>query len=1175
MKKLCRATVLSAVLACFISLGSLRGQSGIFDRTGIIPGRGSYSSLPEESVDLFSGNLTLGYRDIFLPGRNGLNIEVWRVYNSKILQDKLASQQNPTVQAYPKSTVGIGWTMHMGMVHNLSSDTPIIEFPDGRRETAFPPKTGPSGYGWTSNYRITKDFLKFDKGIPPANPKLYFPDGVVWTFGNIASLPLANGSSETVYMVTHIEDPQGNYIDIEYDPVDNLRSIKTITDSMDREVRFISTSHGSDPRTLAEIRIRNHNDTHDVVHSYAVGSFPNGFYRLESYTPPELPSTTFEYNNGQSNNYELTRMTSSYGGVLEYSYENHNFYLNATQLDSKVVSQKRITFDPGADTQVWNYTYPTYQGVSSGTASVQGPEYSTEITSYAYNSQNPWRMGLEIARAVGDGSSSSSYSWTYHEVSDTSWSSFGVSMGKARGPLASSSTTSLTGDATLRQDFLYLRDSVKKFGLPTRVSIFVNGSPTAKSYSELTYFWESHSSFQDRYMLSFIDNEKAKSGAGLLLKETISTYFEESGKWGALKQVQRLKAPSVYYTWDYTHESPNPHYVTTTIDGPGQGGISTVSFDYGLERDASAPTYLKFRRWISKYSAVIFERNQFGGSKGYAYDDLGRVTSLTLRNEWDDNCDPPQDPPDPFLTVGYDWRPDGRNEVVITNGGSTITKYWDGMGRDTGYMETGDGTTLYSRKTLDAEGRVKNENRGSTSTDHKYSYLYDNAGRITRVTDPVSEPTEVSYSARTRTLTDPEGHSTVYDYNDLPGQPTRLTDAQGHIANYTYDSIGRLTQVVYNAARTQTYQYDGLDNVTREVHPETGTIDYIYNPENKLGQKNWGGASYFYSYSTGQLTALVGAETVTYGYNDEGAVSGVTGSTGWSRTGIEYNDFGAVTQETISTPGLASKSIFYEYDANGNLTKTTYPDGKEAVLAFNDLGRPESLTFNANTIVNSAAYGPNKMPASIVAGNGTVMSSTFYNNGTPNTVSLIKGSTPLSYATYAYDGAGNITGISSTAPAPVLNATFAYDSLNRLTSATYSAGDPGTPGTYGYEYDAYGNMLTVRHNGSTIAFDENYDSQNRIDDINFQYDARGNLTSKEGKNYFWDAQNRLRAVTDVSGQFMAEYAYDDRGLRIATLAPKPDIDIVGFADGANADFVSGLQTPATRPSRSSIAATGT
>jgi hypothetical protein len=131
------ALVLSALLLTGVA-ETVYGQSGVFDRTGIIPGHGTYSSLPEESVDLFTGNVTLCYRDIFIPGPNGLNIEVWRVYNSKVLYDRLVSQPNPTVQAYPKSMVGLGWTMHMGVAHNAYSSTPEIEFPDGRRERALP-----------------------------------------------------------------------------------------------------------------------------------------------------------------------------------------------------------------------------------------------------------------------------------------------------------------------------------------------------------------------------------------------------------------------------------------------------------------------------------------------------------------------------------------------------------------------------------------------------------------------------------------------------------------------------------------------------------------------------------------------------------------------------------------------------------------------------------------------------------------------------------------------------------------------------------------------------------------------------------------------------------------------------------------------------------------------------
>ena len=88
MNKLCKSLVSVLLAMVFLSADRLFAQSGIFDRTGIVPGHGAYSSLPEESVDLFTGNLTLAYRDIFLPVSESLNIEVWRVYNSKILQDR-------------------------------------------------------------------------------------------------------------------------------------------------------------------------------------------------------------------------------------------------------------------------------------------------------------------------------------------------------------------------------------------------------------------------------------------------------------------------------------------------------------------------------------------------------------------------------------------------------------------------------------------------------------------------------------------------------------------------------------------------------------------------------------------------------------------------------------------------------------------------------------------------------------------------------------------------------------------------------------------------------------------------------------------------------------------------------------------------------------------------------
>lgn len=157
-------------------------ESGVYDRIGIIPEHGFHGAVPEENIDLFTGNLTLRFLDIYLPGPNGFDLKIWRVYNSKILRDRLAGSPW-IVQQEPYSWVGLGWIMHMGRVHNYSSEWPTIEFPDGRWETAYL-KTDSSGY-------VTRDFLKYDKNTY----KLYFKDGTVWTFGEVRTITYAFGLS--------------------------------------------------------------------------------------------------------------------------------------------------------------------------------------------------------------------------------------------------------------------------------------------------------------------------------------------------------------------------------------------------------------------------------------------------------------------------------------------------------------------------------------------------------------------------------------------------------------------------------------------------------------------------------------------------------------------------------------------------------------------------------------------------------------------------------------------------------------------------------------------------------------------------------------------------------------------------------------------------------------------
>ncbi|MGD2093344.1 MAG: hypothetical protein PVH61_44700, partial [Candidatus Aminicenantes bacterium] len=497
------------------------------------------------------------------------------------------------------------------------------------------------------------------------------------------------------------------------------------------------------------------------------------------------------------------------------------------------------------------------------------------------------------------------------------------------------------------------------------------------------------------------------------------------------------------------------------------------------------------------------------------------------------------------------------NDAVITQtGGSTIKKYWDGMGRDTGYSETGDGTTLYYGKTLDAEGRVVSESKGSTSDDDTYDYVLNAAGNPKKITDPRSKITNISYIDDQKTVTDAEQKQTVFYYDGLPGLHTRLKDPNSKYADYTYDGIGRLTRVIYNSARTQEYSYNGLDQVSEEIHPETGDIDYTYNNENNLWKKTWAGITLEYTYkSDNQIYRIItGDEIITYSYDTRARVSGISSTAGWSRDSITYNTLGSIKNERQNIPGLGLKTISYDYDTRNNLDYINYTDGKVVNITNNTLNMPENIKFNNKTLVNQATYGHNKQPTYMnIYGNGTVFHASYDNNGALSYTDLKKGSTYHYRANYLYDNVGNIEDIYNTVPS--FNASFGYDDLYRLTSASYSGGK-----SYSFTYDYYGNLKTGKENGITI-FNRTYLSSNRINSSDFGYDSRGNLTKEPGYQYVWNRQNYLTTIKNSTGTELSTHIYNERGLRLRSRRlPAPSITLQSpnggesYYVGANVDI---------------------
>lgn len=760
-----------------------------------------------------------------------------------------------------------------------------------------------------------------------------------------------------------------------------------------------------------------------------------------------------------------------------------------------------------------------------------------------------------VQKTFSDSSYSEAYEWTPQEVSVWHWVTLMKDMGPAKAPLLQTKTITKLGDSSSKEEYLYERDGVKKYGLATRINYFGNSLSQIKNYNTFRYYFEDNSSYETRNLISYLGEEKQYAHDNTLVKQTQTHYYEQDYYWGAIDWIERLRSQGELLTWDYTYSYPsgqnNPSFIRITIDLPGIGaGTEANEYRYGVLSKVirpGSPAYTEINRTISEYdSSIKDETNQHGGKIYFEYDNLGRIKKVDF--------------PSPLHDITVAWY---QNYALITQGSNVITKYWDGLGRDLGYREGGDGIYLYSRKTLDSEGRVIEESRQSKSTTdpspYKYLYVLNAAGQPTRITDPLGEQTNISYTGNAKTITDAELRETRFEYAWLPGLVTKLTDAQNRDAVYSYDDIGRLNQVVYNNARTQAYSYDGLDNILTESHPETGTMTYSYNNENNLYQRIWGGITSTYTYNAGnQLTVHeTGDETVTYAYDSNGRVNSITSSLGWTRNNITYNPFGSILQETQIIPGVGSKTLAYNYDGYNILNSTTYPDGKTLSATNNSLKAPETVTFNSKSIISAMTYGHNKQPENMtIAGNGTAFNKTYNFAGFLATAQLKKGAAILYDGTYNYDGVGNILSITSTKPTPSMNASFGYDQLNRLTSVTYTAG-VGRVNSISYTYDNYGNMLTVLENGQSTVFSKTYLSSNRIQ--GFGYDDRGNLTSADGKFYFWDNQNRLRQLRDAAGQVLGDYLYNERGLRIFALPPAPEINIKegsqNVPDGGSVSFV--------------------
>lgn len=496
-----------------------------------------------------------------------------------------------------------------------------------------------------------------------------------------------------------------------------------------------------------------------------------------------------------------------------------------------------------------------------------------------------------------------------------------------------------------------------------------------------------------------------------------------------------------------------------------------------------------------------------GNSTTFAYDTTGRLTSLsqvlnsttsdTTSFAYNSGNTVVTDPNGHATTYAYDIF--GRGTAVTDALGNTARVTWTADDQPASGQTPSGGTTTYSydsrnnltQVTPPAGNPVKAAYGNSTfpyqpssTTDAQGNttiYGYNSQGLLTSSTDPAGHSSSATYNGNgtMASATDENGHTTSYAYTssgmpsvDTPPSPlgttsyafttanqeSSVTDGNGKVTTFTYDSDGRVTAVGYADNTSIIYTYDADGNVTSMVD-SSGTTSYTYNALNQLTKET-----------------LPSGQSISYTYDAAGNLTGKTDSGG--TVGYGYNQVDEVTSVT----DRQNHAYSIGYDQNGNRTSIGFPNGVTERTTFNSDGQLTAITGSTSSAtLTSFSYS--------------------YTNPTTNQ------QTGLPYS--VTDTAARTT-------------SYAYDNGNQLTSAVQKSSTGSQLASYGYGYDPAGNLTSKTVNGTGTTFSYNaaneLTSASGGMSMTYSYDGNGDLTSRsDGTRISLNPAGQITSITPPSG----------------------------------------------------------
>ena len=661
----------------------------------------------------------------------------------------------------------------------------------------------------------------------------------------------------------------------------------------------------------------------------------------------------------------------------------------------------------------------------------------------------------------------------------------------------------------------------------------ISVAANAEQESQMEYTDSNLTKYTDskgyNYTYIYDDNHnltKATSAKGVVTGYTYNSYgqvetAELRNKEDSSEATVAIKAETCYY--GVTDGISAGSYVNKTFDSHGRETKYVYDVKKGLLNSVETPDKVETEYTYNAHNDNLETVSSVGTTVSYGYTD-NHLSSIQIF--------------EPYVDEEYSFTYDAFGNVKQTKVGSTALST-NNYGSNNGVLQStsyGNGDTV--SYTYDYYGNIIGINQDSTESfkwkydssllpvshfdyrnNLKYNYDYDSIGRLIRQELRTSDSnnthigsTEFSYDVRnnlTGIVNTMGGHEIeqYYSYSTVSTSvnsadyekdnlPTQYKVSNSRRADYTYDSINRLTSRAFTTDRpiNNNYVYWSSNrNENGSTKYRTTLLKYEFIDND----------AYFYNYDeVGNITEIQkGERKIT----DDISSKEMENETAYRS--YEYDDYNQLIREDNVTSG---KTTLFNYDGLGNILSKEEYDYTE--IDTDSLGAAEKVI--EYTYSNDGKSGWNNLLTSVdLNGNGTVSSS----------------------ETISYDAIGN--------PVTYLGKTLSWFGRQLVTFVNGSKTVTNT-----YDADGYRGTKTVNNKTTTYQYIDGklfYEGRSDVK-LYYYYDSYGNLAAvryilpdgengadKTNKIYYvaTNVQGDVLGIYESDGDQVAAYEYDAWGNR--------------------------------------------